>query len=66
MRLPNSRTILKSDLIIETVKIKHLMEFKDNSSFPEVYNLKVSLTQGNCDGAFRALLTSPNKAVLLN
>ena len=28
------------------------MEFKDNSSFPEVRNSKVIWTQGNSDGAF--------------
>ena len=44
----------------------HLVDFKDNSSFPEVYNSKVILSQGNCNGAFRALLPSPNKAVVPN
>ena len=33
------------------------MEFKDNSSLPKVYNSKVLWTQGNSDGAFRAVLT---------
>ena len=62
----NSQKFSSSDLIIETVKIKHLMEFKDYRSFSEVYNWKVILMQVNCDGAFRALLTCPNKAVVLN
>ena len=45
--------------------MKHLMGLKDNSSFPDVYTL-VILTQANHDGAFRALLTCPNKAIVQN
>ena len=64
--LRKHQKISSSDLIIETVKIKHLMEFKDYKSFSDVYNLKIILLQVNCDAAFRALLTCPKKAVVLN
>ena len=62
----SAKNISNSDLVIEAVRIKHLIEFKDYRSFSEVYNSKVILMQVNCDGAFRALLTCPNKAVVLN
>ena len=42
------------------------MEFKDNSSFSKVYDSMVICTEGNSDGAFRDVLTWPNKTVVLN
>ena len=39
IRILLSQIISSSDLIIERIKMKLLMGLKDNSSFPEVYNL---------------------------